>query len=160
MYFFRIGQVAFSFIFAILLFAFFLPNIISTGNTARFSSTTQPLSCTTGAAATSCNVLLKDSTTNVEYPSANTTMEGITVLEQSPGTVDRTTQTTLSNDQSYLVIAGLTGGQTYNFSVTWPKINDGVGTGLNQLLRSLPLLVVIGMAVVLVLAGGRWLSAS
>ena len=151
MYFFRIGQVAFSFIFAILLFAFFLPNIISTGNTARFSSTTQPLSCTTGAAATSCNVLLKDSTT---------TMEGITVLEQSPGTVDRTAQTTLSNDQSYLVIAGLTGGQTYNFSVTWPKINDGVGTGLNQLLRSLPLLVVIGMAVVLVLAGGRWLSAS
>ena len=87
-------------------------------------------------------------------------MEGITVLEQSPGTVDRTAQTTLSNDQSYLVIAGLTGGQTYNFSVTWPKINEGVGTGLNQLLRSLPLLVVIGMAVVLVLAGGRWLSAS
>tara|TARA_Y100001970_G_scaffold272540_1_gene369386 strand:- start:12753 stop:13184 length:432 start_codon:yes stop_codon:yes gene_type:complete len=142
-----------------LAFAFFLPSIISTGEQARYTSVTVPLSCTTGATANSCNVQLQTSG-GVPSPSANTTMEGITVMEQTPAVVDRTPSTTLSNDQSYITISSLTGNTTYTFNVTYPQINSGVGTGLNSLLRALPLLVVIGMAVVLVLGGGRWLSAS
>jgi|TARA_Y100000401_G_scaffold52071_1_gene40830 hypothetical protein len=142
-----------------LAFAFFLPSIISTGEQARYTSATVPLSCTTGATANSCNVQLQTSG-GVPSPSANTTMEGITVMEQTPAVVDRTPSTTLSNDQSYITISSLTGNTTYTFNVTYPQINSGVGTGLNSLLRALPLLVVIGMAVVLVLGGGRWLSAS
>jgi|TARA_Y100000782_G_C10017923_1_gene195697 hypothetical protein len=142
-----------------LAFAFFLPNIISTGDNARFTSTTVPLSCTTGGSAVSCNVALQTSG-GAPTVSANTNMEGITVIEQTPAVVDRTVSTTLSTDQSYITIAGLTGSITYTFNVTFPQINDGVGTGLNSLLRALPLIVVIGIAVVLVLGGGRWLSAS
>ena len=159
MYFYTLGKVAFAFIFCMLAFAFFLPSIISTGEQARYTSATVPLSCTTGATANSCNVQLQTSG-GVPSPSANTTMEGITVMEQTPAVVDRTPSTTLSNDQSYITISSLTGNTTYTFNVTYPQINSGVGTGLNSLLRALPLLVVIGMAVVLVLGGGRWLSAS
>ncbi len=159
MYFYNLGKVAFAFIFCMLAFAFFLPSIISTGEQARYTSATVPLSCTTGATANSCNVQLQTSG-GVPSPSANTTMEGITVTEQTPAVVDRTTSTILSNDQSYITISSLTSNTTYTFNVTYPQINAGIGTGLNSLLRALPLLVVIGMAVVLVLGGGRWLSAS
>ena len=159
MYFYNLGKVAFAFIFCMLAFAFFLPSVISTGEQARYTSSTVPLSCTTGATANSCNVQLQTSG-GVPSPSANTTMEGITVMEQTPAVVDRTTSTTLSNDQSYITISSLTGKTTYTFNVTYPQINAGIGTGLNSLLRALPLLVVIGMAVVLVLGGTRWLTAS
>ncbi len=159
MYFYNLGKVAFAFIFCMLAFAFFLPSVISTGEQARYTSSTVPLSCTTGATANSCNVQLQTSG-GVPSPSANTTMEGITVMEQTPAVVDRTTSTTLSNDQSYITISSLTGNTTYTFNVTYPQINAGIGTGLNSLLRALPLLVVIGMAVVLVLGGTRWLTAS
>ena len=159
MYFYNLGKDAFAFIFCMLAFAFFLPSVISTGEQARYTSSTVPLSCTTGATANSCNVQLQTSG-GVPSPSANTTMEGITVMEQTPAVVDRTTSTTLSNDQSYITISSLTGNTTYTFNVTYPQINAGIGTGLNSLLRALPLLVVIGMAVVLVLGGTRWLTAS
>ena len=159
MYFYNLGKVAFAFIFCMLAFAFFLPSVISTGEQARYTSSTVPLRCTTGATANSCNVQLQTSG-GVPSPSANTTMEGITVMEQTPAVVDRTTSTTLSNDQSYITISSLTGNTTYTFNVTYPQINAGIGTGLNSLLRALPLLVVIGMAVVLVLGGTRWLTAS
>lgn len=159
MYFYNLGKVAFAFIFCMLAFAFFLPSVISTGEQARYTSSTVPLSCTTGATANSCNVQLQTSG-GVPSPSANTTMEGITVMEQTPAVVDRTTSTTLSNDQSYITISSLTGNTTYTFNVTYPQINAGIGTGLNSLLRALPLLVVIGMAIVLVLGGTRWLTAS
>ena len=159
MYFYNLGKVAFAFIFCMLAFAFFLPSVISTGEQARYTSSTVPLSCTTGATANSCNLQLQTSG-GVPSPSANTTMEGITVMEQTPAVVDRTTSTTLSNDQSYITISSLTGNTTYTFNVTYPQINAGIGTGLNSLLRALPLLVVIGMAIVLVLGGTRWLTAS
>ena len=159
MYFYNLGKVAFAFIFCMLAFAFFLPSVISTGEQARYTSSTVPLSCTTGATANSCNVQLQTSG-GVPSPSANTTMDGITVMEQTPAVVDRTTSTTLSNDQSYITISSLTGNTTYTFNVTYPQINAGIGTGLNSLLRALPLLVVIGMAIVLVLGGTRWLTAS
>ena len=159
MYFYNLGKVAFAFIFCMLAFAFFLPTIISTGESARLTSSTVPLSCTTGSTAVSCNIQLQTSG-GVPSSSANTTMEGITVAEQTPAVVDRTASTTLSQDQAYIIVAGLTGSTTYTFNVTYPQVNAGVGTGLNSLLRALPLLVVIGMAVVLVIGGTRWLTAS
>ena len=159
MYFYNLGKVAFAFIFCMLAFAFFLPTIISTGESARLTSSTVPLSCTTGSTAVSCNIQLQTAG-GVPSSSANTTMEGITVAEQTPAVVDRTASTTLSQDQAYIIVAGLTGSTTYTFNVTYPQVNAGVGTGLNSLLRALPLLVVIGMAVVLVIGGTRWLTAS
>ena len=100
------------------------------------------LACSTGS-ATSCTITLSVAP-NWE------------VLETSPGSVDRTSTSVLSNNLQDVTVSGLTASTSYVFTVDYYKVNASVAnaTSLDSILKRFNLLIVIGLLIILVVGAG------
>ena len=152
----RVALVSLAFIFGIIVFTFALPAVLEVGEESRKSSSTVSRACTTTAQVTTCNITLPN-------PHAHPTKEGIAVVETQPCTggnpcTEHTNNTVLSSDQTFLTVSSLGPSTSYTFNVTYDAINSGVSTSLNSLLYRLPVILIIGVSVLLMVGGTRWVS--
>jgi hypothetical protein len=138
-----VGALIFGMFFALAA----LPSIVSESEETR----TQPaqdvgLMCATGALETSCAVTL---TTPHQYA----TTAFMTVQETSPGSVDRTSTSSLAANRETVTVASLASGQAYVFTVDYMEKATNVSENLNDILRLMPLILIVGFVVlVLVVA--------
>ena len=70
---------------------------------------------------------------------------GIVIPESSPGSVDRSSGGSLGTDRKTLTVSGLTTSTAYVFTVDYLTVDANVSGTMNQLLVSLPLLLVVGL---------------
>lgn len=117
-------------------------SVIEAVGLARSTGATESLNCSTGVGQTSCDVTLSSA-------SAFSGMEYVTVTETSPGSVDRTSGSTLASDGVTLTVGGLVASTAYTFDVGYRHVRDGVPGPLNAAMQA-PLQVLIGFAGVLV----------
>lgn len=107
------------------------------------------LACSTGS-ATSCTITLSQKSA---YEPVAPNWE---VLETSPGSVDRTSTSVLSNNLQDVTVSGLTASTSYVFTVDYFKVNASVAnaTSLDSILKRFNLLIVIGLLIILVVGAG------
>lgn len=112
------------------------------------------LMCTTGAGETSCDITLSDE-------SAFADMSGITVTETSPGSGDRTDDSTLGDDRLTISVSGLSPSTSYAFTVDYLVVNSQVAdaTGLDGFLAALPLIFAAG-TILLTVGAAIWVLRS
>ena len=121
--------------------------LVNLANEARTVEASEVgLTCTTLAGETSCAVTL------VSPHAFAFTADGMTVLETTPGSVDRTSTSTLASDRTALTVAGLTASTDYTFTVTHDTDNTNQNVILNTVLERMGLW--IGLAIVAMLAVG------
>ncbi len=131
-----------------------LPDLIDLNEAKRTDDAAETgLVCSTGVGQSSCNIVLA-----VKHQYSDTTQ--MTVTETSPSSVDRTSTTTVDPDRVTLIVGGLVASTAYTFNVDYKQIAANVSDGLNDFLRQVPVLVVIGIFAVALLAavaviGGR-----
>lgn len=121
--------------------------IVSLANEARTVEVIEAgLTCTTGAGSTSCAVTL------VSPHAFAFAADGMTVLETSPGSADRTSTSTLASNRTTLTVAGLSASTAYTFTVTHDTDDTNNNVILNTVLERMGLW--IGLAIVAMLAVG------
>lgn len=124
-----------------------MPDIVNRNEDVRTDAAEDTgLTCSTGAGETSCSITL-----DVEHEYSDTSQ--MTVSETSPSTVDRTATTTVGSDRKTLTITGLTANTSYIFDVDYRQQAANVSDGLNDFMRVLPPIVVIGFFALVVIAG-------
>jgi len=111
-------------------------DIINASESARTDPATDSgLICTTGAAETSCQLTLTD-----EHQYAYT--DQMTVLEISPGTQDRTAESTIDPvGRVTVTVASLATSTPYTFDVTYAVLAAGVSEGMGNMLGFMPVLL-------------------
>ncbi len=123
-----------------------LPDLVNLNERTRTAAASDTGStCTTGSGETSCSFNLAD-----PHEYSNTTQ--MTVNETSPSSVDRTGSTTVESNRQTLTVAGLTESTVYLFDVTYKERAENVSDGLNDFMRQLPVLVVLGFFAVALIA--------
>lgn len=146
----------FVFFLVVILVMVSLPAIASTSAAVRTDAAQDTgVNCTTGSGETSCTITLA-----AEHAWPDTT--AMTVTETSPGSADRTSQSTVQSDRTMVLISGLTASTSYTFTVDYAVQASDVSDALNSLLVPLPLLIVL-VALVAVVAGvivGFWIFAT
>jgi len=103
------------------------------------------LGCSTGTGETSCTITL---TQEDAYPDTT----DMVVTETSPGSVDRTNQSTVQADRLMIAVTGLVQSTAYVFTVDYQIVDAQVSDGLNSVLSFMPFLVAIGGLVLVVVA--------
>ena len=118
------------------------PEIISLNETARTQAAQDVgIGCTSDTSG-ACTLTISSAH---EY-STNTFM---TVTETAPGSVDRTSSTTVQVNRTSLDITGLSTTPTvYTFTVDYTERNDLLSEGANEFLSRLPLILILGLMVV------------
>ena len=108
------------------------------------------LGCTTGAAATTCTVVLSNKSA---YQPTNPNW---TVEETSPSSVTRTANSTLGTNLLDVTISGLSPSTSYIFTIDYFKVDSAVAysTNLDSVLKRFNFLVVFGALIVLVVGVG------
>ena len=110
------------------------------------------MGCSTGVGQSSCDVTLAST-----HAYADTT--AMTVTETSPGATDRTATSSLNaSDRTTLSVGGLSPSTAYGFTVDYAVVDSNVSGSLNQLLTSLPLLLVIGLLAIVAFAVAKTFS--
>jgi len=122
----------------IIMLTSFLNPLKSATDGARSQSDQLTLTCDSDSSGNNCVVDLPN-------PHTNTTMEGITIIENGT-TNDYTSSGVLSDSSQSISISGLPQtNHTYNFDVTYLQFADGINGTTNMLLRMTPLLVVFAI---------------
>lgn len=125
----------------------FLPTIVNKNEALRTDPRTSTgLQCATGS-GTSCSITLPSAH---EY--ADTSF--MTVTETNPGSSDRTATSTVSANRLSVTVSGLSSSTTYTFNVAYSEKAANISEGLNDGLKLSPLIIVAGIVVIAVLAGG------
>ncbi len=139
--------------FGFAILAAMLPDIVDRSETVRTNTSQETgLNCSTGVGEMSCDVTL---TAMHAYP--NTT--AMTVTETSPGSADRTALSSLNaSDRTTLSVGGLSASTAYTFTVDFAVVDSNVSGSLNQLLASLPLLLVVGLLAIVTFAVAKTFS--
>lgn len=123
-----------------------LPAIASTVSGVRTDPASETgLMCTTGVGETSCTLTLA-----AEHGWADTS--DMTVTETSPGSADRTAQTTVQSDRTMILVSGLSPSTSYTFTVQYVVVAAGISAELAGLLQFTPFIVGFGGLVVVVAA--------
>ena len=117
----------------------------------RTQDATASLSCSTGVGETDCAITLPS---QHEY----TTMSFVTVTETSPGSGDKTSETTIASSRDQLTVTGLLASTSYNFDVDYKEQNDAVDNGGNELLRQMPWAAPLGLLLAGILLVGSALG--
>ncbi len=130
-----------------------LPDIVTRSETVRTNTAQETgLGCSTGVGQSSCDVTLAST-----HAYADTT--AMTVTETSPGATDRTATSSLNaSDRTTLSVGGLSPSTAYGFTVDYAVVDSNVSGSLNQLLTSLPLLLVIGLLAIVAFAVAKTFS--
>lgn len=115
------------------------PEIISLNESARTQTAQNVgIGCTSDTSG-ACTITLSSAH---EY----STSAFMTVAETSPGSVDRTSGTTVAANRITLSITGLSTSPTaYTFTVDYTERNALLSVGANEFLSRLPLILVIGL---------------
>jgi len=122
----------------IIMLTSFLNPLKSATDGARSQSDQLTLTCDSDSSGNNCVVDLPN-------PHTNTTMEGITIIENGTSN-DYTSAGVLSDSSQSISISGLPQtNHTYNFDVTYLQFADGINGTTNMLLRMTPLLVVFAI---------------
>lgn len=131
-----------------------LPDLVDLNETTRTASASDAGStCTTGVGETSCSF-------NLSTPHEYSDTTQMTVNETSPSSVDRTSTTTVAANRQTLTVSGLGSSTVFLFNVDYKDRAVNVSSGLNDFMRQIPVLVIIGFFAVVVIAavvviGGR-----
>ena len=134
------------FIFVVTLVIAVLPTIASEVTDVRTDPSSQVgLGCSTGVGETSCTLTLA---ADHAFPDTS----AMTVTETAPGSVDRTSTTTVQTDRSMITIAGLTASTAYTFDVDYVVVAANVSTELNAMLTFLPFIIGVGAFILVVAA--------
>mgnify|MGYP000873020758 CR=1 FL=1 len=131
----------------------FLPNVANLVNTARTDPIQQTgLACTSDGAGV-CTITLAN-----QHMHSDTS--GMTVLETSPSSADRTVDTTVGSNRVTLTITGLAATTGYIFTVDYEKVDAQAAeaTGLPDFLNLAPIIFVLMMLVVGIIIGGATMS--
>lgn len=129
-----------------LAFAFLvvlLPDIISGAEAARTEDASEALNCSTGVSDTSCDLSLTD-----EHAYAGTTE--LTVTETSPGSGDRTSDSTVGTDRVTITVASLATSTAYQFDVDHRIVDPNVSAMLDGVMSRFGILIVLGLLGVMV----------
>tara|TARA_B100000131_G_C18098309_1_gene604937 strand:+ start:1279 stop:1734 length:456 start_codon:yes stop_codon:yes gene_type:complete len=119
----------------IIMLTSFLNPLKQATDSARSESFVETRACTSDGSGDNCVI-------DLTHPHVNTTLEGVTILQQGTS-VDYTDNGVLSNDSQSISISGLPQINTlYHFDTTYLKYNDGINGTTNMLLRITPLAVV------------------
>tara|TARA_Y100000590_G_scaffold2797_2_gene3701 strand:+ start:1410 stop:1880 length:471 start_codon:yes stop_codon:yes gene_type:complete len=100
--------------------------------------------CTTGGSDTTCII-------NLSKVHAFDDNSNITVTETSPSSADWSTNTTLQSGGNSILISGLTSSTSYVFNISFFEVDSLVDSRLNQMLRFVPLGVVLIIIIGLIL---------
>jgi len=96
--------------------------------------------CTTGVGVTQCEI---DLTETSQY--SDISVNGGSVLETSPSSVDRTDQTTLNNDRTKITITGLTASTSYIFDINFFGLASGVDQTTSNVMQYIPMVIIFGV---------------
>ncbi len=129
--------------FGFVILAAALPDIVNRSETVRTNTTQETgKGCSTGVGQSSCDVTLIAS-----HAYADTT--AMVVTETSPGSADRTSNSSISaSDRVTVTVSGLSASTAYVFTIDYAIVDPSVSGPLGQLLASLPLLLVVGLVAV------------
>lgn len=122
----------------------FAPDIIATTDDMRSVATTEAgKTCTTDGAG-ACTISLGGETYKFDT-------EGMTVTETSPGSADRTSQTTVSADRTEITIASLSPTTGYTFTIVYQAIDTDLTIGFATALGLVPIVFIVVMVASIVL---------
>lgn len=96
--------------------------------------------CSTGVGVTSCDLTLSETS---QY--SDISVNGGTVLETSPSSVDRTTTSTLNQERTIVTVTGLTASTAYLFDVSYFGLAAGVDQTTSSLMQYIPMVIVLGV---------------
>lgn len=136
-------------IVAIILFVSFalafVPSAGSAIHTTRQTSASESLSCTVAVGGNSCSVTLSD-------PHVHGTLAHATITETAPGSVNRTSSSSLAVSNHQTVTVGnattpLTASTTYTFAIAYEKRATGVSVLFDDLAKLIVPIIVVAVIV-------------
>ena len=126
---------------AVVITTLMMPSIVNLSETARTVDVTESKSCATGS-DTYCTFSLSEVS---QYSGTST----IQVIETSPSSGVRN-ETVLDDDRLTLTVNGLSTSTSYIFDVSFKGQPANVSDYTNDLLRQLPLIIIIGTVAIAV----------
>jgi len=127
---------------AVVITTLMMPSIVNLSESARTTDVTDSgTACATGS-DTYCIITLSETS---QYSGTST----VSVIETSPASGLRD-ETVLADDRVTLTVNGLTTSTSYIFDVTFKGKPANVSDYTNDLLRQLPLIIIIGTVAIAV----------